>query len=99
LLSVKPIITIRDGVVETADRPRTRSKARERTIELLVQRPIERLAVLYTPPADAESFRKEVVARAGSQLLSKNVSVQPVGASVGPHLGPGCLGAVVLYAR
>lgn len=99
LLSVKPIITIRDGAVETADRPRTRGKARERTIELLVQRPIERLAVLYTPPADAEAFREEVVARAGSQLLSKNVSVQPVGASVGPHLGPGCLGAVVLYAR
>ncbi len=99
LLSVKPIITIRDGVVETADKPRTRSKARERTIELLVQRPIERLAVLYTPPADAESFRNEVVARAGSQLQAKNVSVQPVGASVGPHLGPGCVGAVVLYAR
>ena len=99
LLSVKPIITIRDGVVETADKPRTRSKARERTIELLVQRPIERLAVLYTPPADAESFRNEVVARAGSQLQAKNVSVQPVGASVGPHLGPGCVGAVVLYER
>ena len=99
LLSVKPIITIRDGVVETADKPRTRGKARERTIELLVQRPIERLAILFTPPADAESFRKEVVARAGAQLLPQNVSVQPVGASVGPHLGPGCLGAVVLYGR
>ena len=23
----------------------------------------------------------------------------PVGPSVGPHLGPGCLGGVVLYAR
>jgi DegV family protein with EDD domain len=99
LLSVKPIITIRNGVVETADRPRTRGKARERTIELLVQRPIERLAVLFTPPADANSFRDEVVAEAGSQLDRKNVSVQPVGASVGPHLGPSCLGAVVLYAR
>jgi DegV family protein with EDD domain len=99
LLSVKPIITIRDGVVETADRPRTKGKARERTIELLVQRPIERLAILFTPPADADSFRREVVARAGPQLDPKNVSVQQVGASVGPHLGPSCLGAVVLYAR
>jgi DegV family protein with EDD domain len=99
LLSVKPIITIRDGVVETADKPRTRGKARERTIELLVQRPIERLAVLFTPPADADTFRDEVVARAGSKLDRKNVSVQAVGASVGPHLGPSCLGAVVLYAR
>ncbi len=99
LLSVKPIITIRDGVVETADKPRTRGKARERTIELLVQRPIERLAVLFTPPADADTFRDEVVARAGSRLDRSQVSVQPVGASVGPHIGPSCLGAVVLYAR
>jgi DegV family protein with EDD domain len=99
ILSVKPIITIRDGVVETADRPRTRGKARERTIELLVQRPIERLAVLYTPPADPEAFRDEVLARAGRRIDPKHVSIQAVGASVGPHLGPGCLGAVVLYAR
>ena len=27
-----------------------------------------------------------------------NVSIQPVGPSVGPHLGPGCVGGVVLYA-
>ena len=35
VLSVKPIITIEDGVVETADRPRTRGKARARLLELL----------------------------------------------------------------
>jgi DegV family protein with EDD domain len=34
VLSVKPIITIVDGVVETADRPRTRGKARARVLEL-----------------------------------------------------------------
>ena len=27
------------------------------------------------------------------------VSIQVVGPSVGPHLGPGCLGGVVLYRR
>ena len=34
VLSVKPIITIEDGVVETVDRPRTRGKARARLLEL-----------------------------------------------------------------
>ena len=96
LLSVKPIITVKDGKVETADRVRTRGKARERILQLLSARPLERLAILYTPPADAQAFRDELVARLPGGIDAANVSVQPVGPSVGPHLGPGCIGAVVL---
>jgi DegV family protein with EDD domain len=99
LLSVKPIITIRDGLVHTADKPRTAGKARARVLELLTQRPIERLAVLYTPPADGEAFRREVLEKLGGSVDAANVSIQPVGPSVGPHLGPGCLGGVILYKR
>jgi fatty acid kinase fatty acid binding subunit len=99
LLSVKPIITVRDGAVEVADRPRTRSKARARVLDLLSARPLDRLAVLYTPPADHEGFRDELAARVPGGIDPAHVSVQPVGPSVGPHLGPGCLGAVVLYSR
>ena len=39
LLSVKPIIEIKDGKVETAERVRTRGKARERLIELFAVAP------------------------------------------------------------
>jgi DegV family protein with EDD domain len=99
LLSVKPIITVRNGLVETADRPRTRSKARERVLELLTARPLERVAVLYTVGADATSFRDELLPRAPGGIDPERVTIQPVGPSVGPHLGPGCVGAVVLYAR
>jgi len=99
LLSVKPIITVREGLVHTADKPRTRGKARERTLQLLTARPVEWLAVLYTPPADGASFRDEVVDRLGGGVDPSKVSLQAVGPSVGPHLGPGCVGAVVLFAR
>ncbi len=99
LLSVKPIITIKDGAVETADRVRTRSKARERVIELLTERPVERLGILSTPPSEPESFREEVIARMPGGVDPATVSIQVVGPSVGPHLGPGCLGGVVLYRR
>lgn len=99
LLSIKPIITVVDGVVDTADRVRTRSKARERVIGLLTERPIEALAILYTPPAEPEEFCREVVARLPTSIDAARISVQPVGPSVGPHLGPGCLGGVVIYAR
>jgi hypothetical protein len=43
-----------------------------------------------------EAFRDEVVARA-SGLDATDVTIGLVGASVGPHLGPGCVGAAVLY--
>jgi DegV family protein with EDD domain len=99
LLSVKPIITCRDGEVEAIEKPRTSGKARARVIELLTQRPVERVAILYTPPADGESFKREVLERLGGSVESSAVTVQPVGSSVGPHLGPGCVGGVILLKR
>ena len=99
LLSVKPIITIKDGAVETVDKPRTRSRARERVIELLTQRPVERIAMLHTMAEDIDGFREELIRRMPGGIDPSLVSVQPVGPSVGPHLGPGGIGAVVLYAR
>ena len=97
LLSVKPIIAVEAGVVDTADRVRTRAKARERLIEMITARPIERLEILHTVTPDVEAFRDEVVARASGSLDPATVTIGLVGASVGPHLGPGCLGAAVLY--
>jgi DegV family protein with EDD domain len=97
LLSVKPIIAVEAGVVETADKPRTRAKSRERCIEMICARPIERLAILHTMAPDVDEFRAEVILRSG--IDPAIVSTQIVGASVGPHLGPGCLGAAVLYSR
>jgi DegV family protein with EDD domain len=99
LLSVKPIITIKDGKVETVDKPRTRSRARERVIELLTERRAERLAILHTMAEDVDAFREELIRRAPGGIDPAMVSVQPVGPSVGPHLGPGGIGAVILYAR
>jgi DegV family protein with EDD domain len=96
LLSVKPIIAVKDGAVETVDKVRTRSKARERLIELIVERPIERLAILHTGSPDVEAFRDEILARVPG-LDASGVSIGLVGASVGPHVGPGCIGAAILY--
>ncbi|MBA2382591.1 MAG: DegV family protein [Chloroflexi bacterium] len=97
LLSVKPIIAVESGKVETADKPRTRSKSRARCIEMITARPIERIAVLHTMAPDIEEFRAEVIKAGG--LDPADVSVSIVGPSVGPHLGPGCVGAAVLYQR
>jgi len=97
LLSVKPIIQVKNGKVETVDKVRTRGKARERVIELVTGRPIQRLAILHTMTADVEAFRDELVARIPGGIDPAKVTIDTVGPSIGPHLGPGCVGAVVLY--
>ena len=95
MLSIKPIITVIDGVVENAERVRSRAKARERVLELLTQKPIERATVLHTTQADVEEFRDRFMERSG--LDAARVQTMTVGPSVGPHLGPGCVGAVIIY--
>lgn len=97
LLSLKPIVEVKDGKVESVDRVRTRGKARERLIDLVCTRPMERLSVLHTTGADVEAFREAIVARVPGGIDPAHVSVDLVGPSIGPHLGPGCVGAVALY--
>src|SRR4029079_316025 len=50
LLSVKPIIEIKDGRVETTERVRTRGKARERLLRPPAVCPVERASLPHTAP-------------------------------------------------
>jgi DegV family protein with EDD domain len=97
LLSVKPIIEVRDGLVDVIERVRTKGKARRRMTELLCTRPIEKLVILHTTSADVEAYRDAFVAAIPGGIDADCVSIELVGPSVGPHLGPGCVGAVALY--
>ena len=95
MLNVKPIITVQDGIVENAERVRSRPKARERVLELLTQKPLERASLLHTTNADVEEFHEHFLER--SKLDPSRVQIMTVGPSVGPHLGPGCVGATIIY--
>jgi DegV family protein with EDD domain len=99
VLSIKPIVTVRDGVIVLAEKMRTRSKARERVVELISERPIERLAIMHTPTstgAEVEAFRQAILDRAPGGIDPAAVSIGLIGASTGPHLGPHLMGAVFL---
>jgi DegV family protein with EDD domain len=96
VLSVKPIITVVDGVVDTADRPRTRSRARERLLELLAATRPERIAVLHGQAGDIEDFARELARRTG--VRRERMTINLIGPSVGPHVGPGAYGAVTMSA-
>ena len=97
VLSVKPIITITDGRVETVDKPRTRSRARARLLELLCRRPIDRIVVMHARAPDALLFADELAERA--EVPREQVRVELFGPAIGAHIGPGGYGAGVLYRR
>ena len=95
LLSVKPIITVEEGIVVTADQPRTRTKAMARTLELLTSESATEVHILYSPPADAEALREAVLARM-PEPAPRMVTMQLIGPVIGAHVGPGAYGAVLV---
>lgn len=102
MLSVKPIITVRDGLVVMADKQRSRAKARALTIASIAATPVERLAVLHTPtstPDEVAEFRAALLAAIPGGVDPSKVTAGLIGASTGPHLGPDLMGAAFLRAR
>ncbi len=94
LLSIKPIVTVINGEVDTADRPRTRSRARERLLDLLADTKPDMVAVLHGEAGDIEAFAADLAARI--HFPRDRMTIDLIGPSVGPHVGPGVYGAVIL---
>jgi DegV family protein with EDD domain len=95
LLSIKPILTVEEGIVIVTDQPRTRSKAMERVVELIADRPATELHLLYSPPTDFAAFRDLVVGRMPEPAPSL-VTMRMIGPVIGAHVGPGAFGAVLI---
>jgi DegV family protein with EDD domain len=90
VLSIKPIIEVRDGRVEEGGKQRTRSKA----LQFLVDKvraagPLERLAVLQADAPDIDAFVAQL-----APLAPQPIVVGQVGPVVGTHAGRGAIGVV-----
>jgi DegV family protein with EDD domain len=97
LLSVKPILTVRDGEVAPLERVRTMNGALRRLVELVVGLgPIEKLGVI---DGDAVSNAEEVARQLQAHYPELTVDRGELGPVVGTHGGPGVVGVAVLLAR
>jgi DegV family protein with EDD domain len=102
MLSVKPIVTVTDGMVVMADKERSRAKARATVVASIARAPIERLSILHTPtstPQEVADFQAQLLAAIPGGVDTAKVTVGLIGASTGPHLGPDLMGAAFLRAR
>ena len=95
MLSIKPVVEVRDGVVEEAGKVRTRSKALRSIADKVRAQPIDSLAVLHGQATDLDEFL-ELIADVHPP---GEVVVGVVGPVIGTHAGPGVLGVTFQVSR
>jgi DegV family protein with EDD domain len=89
LMSFKPLIEVRDGVVVPAGRVRTRRTAVASLLERFENtRPFERVGLVHAMAADLESVLADLHKATGTD----DIVVSVMGATIGTHAGPGALG-------
>jgi DegV family protein with EDD domain len=93
MLSIKPVIELRDGAVEAESRQRTRSKSLRYLVDKVkAQGRIENLAVIQAECPDLEEFLDQL----GELYPRDEIVVADVGAVIGTHAGPGAMGVSFL---
>ncbi len=95
VMSIKPLISITNGLVEEAGKQRTRSKALAHLVDILRNQevPIERLAVLNAQCSDIDAFIAMV-----KEVYTGEIIVGDIGAVIGTHAGQGTIGIVFLLS-
>ena len=93
LLNMKPILALQDGKVEGLERIRTKTKAHERVLELIVEStkgkaPI-RLATLH---ANAPEDARALLAKSEKELSPAESILAELSPVVANHTGPGTVG-------
>lgn len=97
LLSVKPILSVRNGEVAPVERVRTMNGALRRLVEIVVaEGPVERLAVVH---GDSPTNAAEVESKLRGRFPEVTIERGELGPVVGTHGGPGVIGVGILLAR
>ena len=89
ILSVKPVIEVRNGEVEPGPKVRTRGRALQYLVDKVVAEPgVENLAVMHGDAPDVDQF----LALLAPHYPDDQIVVGDLGAVVGAHAGPRTIG-------
>jgi DegV family protein with EDD domain len=92
-LNIKPLLELRDGRIESVEKVRTKGKAIDRMIDLVVERTNGRTPVrLATLHANAEAEARYALEKAASLLSPIEQILASVSPVIGTHAGPGTVG-------
>ncbi|MCL4449245.1 MAG: DegV family protein [Actinobacteria bacterium] len=89
LLEIKPLIELRNGIVEPESKTRTRAKALTSLVDKVRQaEPTGKIGVSHGMAQDIESFTTQLQ----HQLPDCTLYIGQIGAVLGAHTGPGTIG-------
>jgi len=88
MLAIKPVVEVRDGVVEEAGKVRTRSKALRLLVDKVKESPVENLAVLHGNAPDLGELLDMLDPLVGRD----EIVVGQIGPVIGTHAGPRVIG-------
>jgi DegV family protein with EDD domain len=88
MLSIKPIIAVLDGAVESAGRVRTRSKALRFLVDQIPAGKVELISVLHANAPDVDEF----LAMLRPAVPDAEVIIGKIGPVIGVHTGPRVMG-------
>lgn len=94
LLSVKPVIILKDGMLQMADRVRTRQKALDHIIEIVKERVGKRLVNVAIVHARAPEVAQVLLEKVEQTLNCYEAIVTDLSIGVAANLGPGTVGLV-----
>lgn len=95
LLSIKPIVTLKDGLLDMSEKVRTRGRAVQRVVELIRERAAEHQVNLAVVHSCDPSTAEWIAAQLKTLVRCKEVIQTELSISVAAHLGPGTVGVVV----
>ena len=95
VLNIKPIISLKEGVVVPVERARTRGKAYARVAQILQELgPIEYLAI-----AESNQEVGQQLSEALKPVYPGDIAIWKLGAALGTHTGPGTAAISVVTAK
>jgi len=94
LLNVKPVVALKDGVLDVSDRVRTRAKALDFVVESARQRLGDRLANVAVVHAEDPASGQTLYDRVRERLNCQELIVTELSIAVAANLGPGTVGLV-----
>lgn len=98
LLDIKPILFLNlDGKIDALERVRTRRKALDRLVELLVDNAAGKPVHLSVFHAAAPQAAQEVLERASAQLSCLDTLLLDLSPAIGTHVGPGTVGVAEYF--
>lgn len=97
-LNLKPILELRNGLVEGVERIRTKTKAHDRILEMVAEKTKGKSAVrLASLHANAAEDAKSLLDRASQQIGPVETIFTEVSPVVGTHTGPGTVGLAYMF--